>query len=387
MSSYVDELSLFIVYILCFVLYISYFYSLSFGVSSSILLVFSSMLLFCYGVFTTNNLLLLYLFYESSLIPILYVILKWGSYPERSIRAVMLLIYTSIFTFPFIIVIFVYYSLYGTFIMSVSSGFSLTIDPLSSVIIFFTFAVKLPIYGLHFWLPMAHVEAPTFGSMILAGVLLKLGGVGLMRCLNLINIDFLFSVFISYFMLSILYVTIVCIFQSDLKRLVAYSSVSHIMAVPILLLSNNIMSIKRLVMVMLFHGISSPVLFILVGILYAIFSRRQLIVIRGVILISPLLAFILVLAFFFTLSAPPFPSFISEVYFFISTFILTPYLLYVFIIFAFMSLVYNLNWLSAMVFSTAVPSNMSVRFTYVIFMPLLSSFMLCIPLMLLVSLF
>jgi len=147
----------------------------------------------------------------------------------------------------------------------------------------------------------------------------------------------------AYFMVSIIYVTVVCVFQSDLKRLVAYSSVSHIMAIPVLLLANNLMSIKRLVIVILFHGLSSPVLFMLVGVLYSFYSSRQLIVIRGVMLISPLVAFSIVLAFFFTLSAPPFPSFISEVYFFISSLVLSPYLVYVFIVFSFLSLVYNLN--------------------------------------------
>ena len=371
-----------------FVLFVSYIYSLSFGSYRAMSVVFLGMIIFCYGVFTTRSLFILYLFYESSLIPILYVILKWGSYPERSVSSVMLLIYTSIFTFPFISVLFIFYSINGRFSLTDSTLINFVeLDSLRRIIIFFTFAVKLPIYGLHFWLPMAHVEAPTFGSMILAGILLKLGGVGLIRCINLLNLDFLYRVFMSYFIVSILYVTVVCIFQSDLKRLVAYSSVSHIMAIPVLLLANNILSIKRIIMLILFHGLSSPVLFILVGVIYSIFTSRQLIVVRGIILVSPLLSFIIVLAFFFTLSAPPFPSFISEVYFFISSFILSPYLVYVFVIFAFLSLVYNLNWLSAIVFSTSSSTNISVSFTYMRFFPLISSFFLCLPLMSLIYLF
>jgi len=256
----------------------------------------------------------------------------------------MLLIYTSIFTFPFIAVLFVFYNLNGNFLLTSSSLMTFNgIDSFSSVVIFLTFAVKLPVYGLHFWLPIAHVEAPTFGSMILAGVLLKLGGVGLLRCINLIDLDFLFRIFMSYFIVSMLYVTVVCIFQSDLKRLVAYSSVSHIIAIPVLLLANNLLSVKSIVIVILFHGLSSPILFMLVGVLYSFFSSRQLIVVRGVMLISPLLSFCIVLAFFFTLSAPPFPSFISEVYFFISSYCSSHYFVYVFIIFSFLSLVYNLN--------------------------------------------
>lgn len=385
---FIDEVTLFIVYMLVFVLFISYIYSLSFQSYFTLNLLFISMLLFCYGVFSTSNLFLLYLFYESSLIPILYIILKWGSYPERSVSAVILLVYTSIFTFPFMVVLFSFYVLNGSFSLTLSSLLTVAqLDSVSSLIIFITFAVKLPVYGLHFWLPIAHVEAPTFGSIILAGVLLKLGGVGLLRCVRLIDLIFLYTYFSSYLMVFMLYVTVVCMFQSDLKRLVAYSSVSHMMAIPILLLANNIMSVKSLVIVILFHGLSSPILFMLVGVMYSIFSSRQLIVIRGVILTSPLLSFMIVLAFFFTLSAPPFPSFVAEVYFFISSYGLTSSIIYVFILFSFMSLVYNLNWLSAIVFSTSSPSNIRVNFTYLRFIPLIISFMLCVPLVVLIYLF
>lgn len=86
---------------------------------------------------------------------------------------------------------------------------------LASLVIFCTFAVKLPIYGLHFWLPIAHVEAPTFGSIILAGVLLKLGGVGLLRSIALLDLAGLSKLTLAYFIVFLVYVTIVCLFQSD----------------------------------------------------------------------------------------------------------------------------------------------------------------------------
>ncbi len=209
--------------------------------------------------------------------------------------------------------------------------------------IFLCFAVKLPIYGLHYWLPIAHVEAPTFGSVILARVLLKLGGVGLIRLLPVLNIEALKSIFIRYLIIFTVFRTIVCCFQSDFKRLIAYSSVSHIIVIPFLLLRRNILSIQRLILVILLHGIRSSLIFISVGLLYTIFGSRQLVLIRGLVLISPLIRLIIVLTFFYTLSAPPFPSYVAEVYFILSTYMLRPYIIFIFITFVFLGLIYNLN--------------------------------------------
>jgi NADH:ubiquinone oxidoreductase subunit 4 (subunit M) len=185
---------------------------------------------------------------------------------------------------------------------------------LFSSIIFFTFAVKLPVYGLHFWLPIAHVEAPTFGSMVLAGVLLKLGGVGLIRFSRVLSIPLLKQFYVGYLFLFLSYVTIVCCLQSDFKRLVAYSSVSHIIGVPIMLFSSTFVGLKGILSLMFLHGIRSPLMFILVGLVYGLTQTRQHLFIRGLIVSSPLIGLVLVLSFFFTLSAPPYPSFLSELF-------------------------------------------------------------------------
>lgn len=236
------------------------------------------------------------------------------------------------------------------------------------------FCVKLPVYGIHLWLPIAHVEAPTRGSIILAGVLLKLGGVGLLRFSLLVDFSRV-NFFLSYLLISLVYVTVVCSFQSDFKRMVAYSSVSHIMIIPILVLSNNILSFKCAILVMLFHGLSSPIMFIIVRILYNAFKTRQILLMKRLILINPLISFCIALSFFFTVSAPPFPSFSAEALSFISCYTLTSLTIVFFGLYAFLSMIYNLVWLVTIIVNSSgsgkpVSINRSNILHFFRFMPL-----------------
>jgi len=279
---------------------------------------------------------------------------------------------------PFLVFMFYLFSFSFSLHIPLTNFSFFSIPNLFSIVIFLAFAVKLPIYGLHYWLPIAHVEAPTFGSIILAGVLLKLGGLGLIRLSNFISLDFIASTIRSYLLLFLFITTLVCCFQSDFKRLIAYSSVSHMIAVPFMFIAIRSFSLKSITLIIFFHGLSSPILFMSVGILYSLFSSRQLMLMRGLLLLSPSLSFMLVLSFFFTMSAPPFPSFVSEVFFLVSSFIVSPYFLYSFILFTFFSLVYNLNWLSRILFSSLSNlTSLTVNFSFIFFMVFYITFLLC----------
>ena len=362
----IDSVSLFIVLLLFIIMFISYVLAFSSSSPLVIFVVFVSLFFFCFQVFTTSHLFQLYFYYEASLIPILYIIIKWGSYPERSLSAVIILSYTLFFGAPVIILIIYMNSCTGSwFYPLIRIDRSLAV----SLFIFLCFSVKLPIYGLHFWLPIAHVEAPTYGSVILARILLKLGGVGLIRLEDLINVPLIKDFILSYFIVFIIFSRVVCCYQSDFKRLIAYSSVAHMMVIPFLIFANTLLSFQSLVLVIFLHGLSSTLIFIRVGLLYSMFATRQLVLIRGLLLLSPMFRVFLVFVFLFTLSAPPFPSYVAEVFFIFSSYMLSRDLLYVVLLFAFLGLVYNLNWLVRIIFSTvrtSVYSSISITYAFFI---------------------
>lgn len=147
----------------------------------------------------------------------------------------------------------------------------------------------------------------------------------------------------AYLFIRLILTGFICSFQADFKRLIAYSRVNHMMAVPLLVLRDNSFALLGALFLMLFHGLSSPSLFMLVGLTYQLYSTRQLTLMRGLLLVSPLLSFIMFSSFLFTLRAPPFPSFVSEVLFFTVSSDLTCYSFIFFLVFAFFSLVYNVN--------------------------------------------
>lgn len=280
----------------------------------SLLLLFETILL---GTWTTLDLLTFYVLYESTLIP-MFLLIGLGGSRSRKIRAAyMLVLYTlfgSLFMLPCLLFI---YSETGTTNLELLYYYQWSLD--KQLILwwgfFFAFAVKIPMLPIHLWLPEAHVEASTAGSVLLAGVLLKLGSYGFLR----FSLPF-FPEACSYYspfvltlsLIGLIYSSLTTLRQVDLKKIIAYSSIAHMNMVILSLFSLNECGAAAAYFMMLSHGVVSPALFLCVGALYDRYHTKLLKYLGGTATIMPIFSF---LFFFFTLgnmALPLFPNFIAE---------------------------------------------------------------------------
>lgn len=277
------------------------------------LLVIILLLLSLYLTFSSINLFIFYLFFEISLIPTLLLIVGWGYQPERLQAGIYLLFYTLLASLPIIIFIFYYYINYNRLIFVNI----IKIDNLYLYIcIIFVFLVKIPIYFIHLWLPKAHVEAPVSGSIILAGVILKLGGYGLIRLIiifTLVGISYNF-IFITIRMIGGFIVSLICLRQVDIKSLIAYSSVSHIRLVLGGIISINYWGLCGSLVIIVAHGLCSSGLFCLANINYERLIRRRLYLNKGLINILPSLSLWWFLLRSSNMAAPPSLNLLGEIF-------------------------------------------------------------------------
>nr|YP_009741243.1 NADH dehydrogenase subunit 4 [Oxytauchira brachyptera]QID48453.1 NADH dehydrogenase subunit 4 [Oxytauchira brachyptera]QON98955.1 NADH dehydrogenase subunit 4 [Oxytauchira brachyptera] len=285
-----------------------------FGYHSSFfifLILFLMIMLYC--SFASLNLLSFYIFFESSLIPTLLLILGWGYQPERLQAGVYLIFYTLFASLPLLLVLFYVYYYVDTLY------FPLLIDFGSYYFMFYVFMilaflVKMPMFLVHLWLPKAHVEAPISGSMILAGVLLKLGGYGVFRVMKVIS--FLGLKF-NYFWLSLslsggVIVSFICFRQVDLKSLIAYSSVVHMSMVIGGLMTMNWWGCLGSLFLMIGHGLCSSGLFCLSNIIYERLGSRMLLINKGMINLMPGMSFWWFLLSSSNMASPPSLNLIGE---------------------------------------------------------------------------
>nr|YP_009445862.1 NADH dehydrogenase subunit 4 [Eurythenes maldoror]ATX68770.1 NADH dehydrogenase subunit 4 [Eurythenes maldoror] len=287
------------------------------SVSSMFMAVSVGLLGFLILSFSFSSFLLFYLSFESCLIPILLMILGWGYQPERAQAGIYMLMYTLFGSLPLFFMILSMGldkgSSYMWWASSVSEGWVM------SVFLVGAFLVKFPMYSVHLWLLKAHVEAPVAGSMLLAGVLLKLGGYGLIRVLPFISAGFVMKeVVVSLSLWGGVAVSLGCLRQMDMKLLVASSSVVHMGGCIGGLFVLSDVGYKGCVGMMVAHGLCSSGLFYIVNLVYERTHSRSMFISKGLLNLMPSMSLWWFLLVSVNMAAPPSINLLSEIMLIIS---------------------------------------------------------------------
>nr|AGN52998.1 NADH dehydrogenase subunit 4 [Samia cynthia cynthia] len=272
------------------------------------------LLIMLYLTFSVMNLFMFYLFFEGSLIPTLLLIIGWGYQPERIQAGMYLLFYTLFASLPLFMGIFYIFNNMNSMMIYFLKFYNLNylLLYLSMVI---AFLVKMPMYFVHLWLPKAHVEAPVSGSMILAGIMLKLGGYGLLRVLiflQKINLK-LNYIWISVSLLGGFYISLKCFCQVDIKSLIAYSSVAHMSIVIGGIMVMNYWGYNGSYILMIGHGLCSSGMFCLANISYERLHSRSMYINKGLMNFMPSMSLWWFLLLSSNMAAPPSLNLMGEI--------------------------------------------------------------------------
>nr|YP_009158123.1 NADH dehydrogenase subunit 4 [Pateobatis hortlei]AKM98060.1 NADH dehydrogenase subunit 4 [Pateobatis hortlei] len=269
--------------------------------------------------FSATEMILFYIMFEATLIPTLIIITRWGNQTERLSAGTYFLFYTLAGSLPLLIALLSLKNDFGSLSMLTLQYPQLTnpaswTNKLWWAACLIAFLVKMPLYGVHLWLPKAHVEAPIAGSMVLAAILLKLGGYGMIRIIPILTpltkeMAFPFLILALW---GIIMTSSTCLRQTDLKSLIAYSSVSHMGLVTAAILIQTPWSFAGATALMIAHGLISSALFCLANTNYERTHTRTLILARGLQIILPLMATSWFLINLANLALPPFPNLMGE---------------------------------------------------------------------------
>lgn len=267
--------------------------------------------------FSVTDLLLFYIAFESVLIPMFIIIGVWGS-RERKIRAAYFFFMYTLFGSVLLLLAIIYiFNRFGTtdYETLILVNFSFAEQKILWFAFFLSFAAKVPMLPVHIWLPEAHVEAPTAGSVILAGILLKLGSYGFIRFSLPFFPDaciFYTPLVLTLCVVGVVYTSLTAIRQTDLKRIIAYTSVAHMNLVVMGIFSFNLIGIEGAILQSLSHGFVSSALFLLIGVVYDRHHTRMVKYYSGLVHTMPLFTILFLIFTMANIAVPGTSSFVGE---------------------------------------------------------------------------